>query len=48
MGVSVLEVQIYKIFKGKTLVRKPRCKLWGKRSLTGVDFKRVICKFGGN
>jgi len=43
-----LEVQIYKIFKGKTLILRPKHKLKGKGSLTEVDFKQVICKFVGN
>jgi len=44
-GVSELKVQIYKIFKQKTLVLRRRRKLQGKRSLTEVGFKQVICKF---
>jgi len=45
VGVSGLEVQIYKIFKRKPLVLRRRNKLQGKRSLTEVGFKQVICKF---
>jgi len=45
MGVSGLEVQMYKIFKGKTLVLRRRHKLQSKRSLSEVDFEQVMCKF---